>query len=224
MRVIGGTFGGRRLKAVEGHITRPTSDRVREALFSRVEARYGLAGASLLDVFSGTGALAIEALSRGAYRAVCIELEKRALDTLRGNLKEFDLCERVRVMGDDYRRVLTRLAAAPNRRRFDGVFIDPPYGKGLAVEALEAVALLDLVKPGGWVTVEVGRREATPESVAGTHERPVTGSMGGPVELLSRVREDVYGDTRLALYEAPVEADRNEPVGGSEPSAVEADR
>jgi 16S rRNA (guanine966-N2)-methyltransferase len=87
MRVIGGTFGGRRLRAVEGHVTRPTSDRVREALFSRVEARYGLAGAVVLDVFSGTGALAIEALSRGAHRAVCIELEKRALDTLRGNLR-----------------------------------------------------------------------------------------------------------------------------------------
>src|SRR3954469_8093525 len=106
MRIIGGTFGGRRLRAVEGHRTRPTSDRVREALFSRIEARYGLAGASVLDVFAGTGALAIEALSRGATRAVCIELEKRALDTLRGNLRELELSEQVRVIGDDFRRVL----------------------------------------------------------------------------------------------------------------------
>jgi len=212
MRVIGGTFGGRRLRAVEGHVTRPTSDRVREALFSRVEARYGLAGASVLDVFAGTGALAIEALSRGAARAVCIEMEKRALETLRGNLREFDLSERVRVMGDDYRRVLAKLAGTPTRRRFDGVFIDPPYGKGLAVEALEAVAGLGLVKAAGWVTVEVGRREATPEAVVGAQG------------VFRRVREDIYGDTKLALYEAPVEADHNEPVGDSESPAAEADR
>src|SRR5690349_3938253 len=161
MRVIGGTFGGRRLKAVEGHITRPTSDRVREALFSRLEARYGLSGAILLDVFSGTGALAIEALSRGAYRATCIELEKRALDTLRANVRGLDLGERVRVVGDDYHKALARLASTPTasgrQRRFDGVFIDPPYGKGLALDALADLAALDLVRPGGWVTVEIGR-------------------------------------------------------------------
>jgi 16S rRNA G966 N2-methylase RsmD len=119
-------------------------------------------------------------------------------------------------MGDDYKRVLAKLAAASSRRRFDGVFIDPPYGKGLAVEALEAVALLGLVKAGGWVTVEVGRREETPETVTET----ATGAQG----TFSRVREDIYGDTKLALYEAPVEVDRNEPVGDIELPAVEADR
>lgn len=230
MRVIGGTFGGRRLRALEGHATRPTSDRVREALFSRLEARYGLEGASVLDVFAGTGALAIEAISRGAARAVCIELERRALETLRGNLREFGLATQVRVMGDDYRRVLAKLAGqigqsaadrsaadarsgvgrvqAPGRmtttrRRFDGVFLDPPYGKGLAVEALEAVAKLGLVKPGGWVTVEVGRREATPETVEAEEG------------VLVRVREDVYGDTLLALYEAR-EAGAPKSVAGTE--------
>lgn len=236
MRVIGGTFGGRRLRAVEGHSTRPTSDRVREALFSRLEARYGLEGASVLDVFAGTGALTIEAVSRGATRAVCIEMERRAIETLRGNLREFGLAGQVRVMGDDYRRVLAKLAgqigqhaadrnaadsrpgpvAAPKgitttRRRFDGVFLDPPYGKGLAVEALEAVAKLGLVKPGGWVTVEVGRREATPETVDAEEG------------VLVRVREDVYGDTMLALYEAR-EAAPKEAAGTGELPAVEAER
>jgi 16S rRNA (guanine966-N2)-methyltransferase len=218
MRVIGGTFGGRRLRALEGHATRPTSDRVREALFSRLEARFGLEGASVLDVFAGTGALAIEAISRGASRAVCIELDRRALETLRGNLREFELASKVRVMGDDYRRVLAKLAgqigeagAPPSasgpsritstRRRFDGVFLDPPYGRGLAVEALETVAHLGLVRPGGWVTVEVGRREPTPESVAAAEGT------------LVRVREDAYGDTLLALYEASSPASRVETVG-----------
>jgi 16S rRNA (guanine966-N2)-methyltransferase len=197
MRVIGGTFGGRRLKAVEGHVTRPTSDRVREALFSRIEARYGLSGSTILDVFAGTGALAIEAVSRGAHRATCIELERRALDTLRANVRGLDLGEQVRIFGDDYRKVLARIASTPTasgrKRRFGGVFIDPPYGKGLAVEALDAVATLDLVRPGGWVSVEVGRREDLPETA------------GGSRSPLRRVREDVYGDTKLALYEAPLD-------------------
>lgn len=227
MRVIGGTFGGRRLRSLEGRGTRPTSDRVREALFSRIEARYGLSGAWVLDVFAGTGALAIEALSRGARRAVCIEFEKRARETLRGNLRDLELSGRARVIGDDYRRVLARLggesgqdvpARAPGsialttradaasggeegmkpalasaqraRKRFDGIFIDPPYGKGLAVDALGAVATLGLVKPGGWVTLETGRREQTPEVAEGSEIA------------LRRVREDGYGDTKLALYEA----------------------
>ena len=96
MRVIGGTFGGRRLRALDGQATRPTSERVREALFSRLEARYGLDGASVLDVFAGTGALAIEAMSRGAARATCIEMEKRALGTLRDNLADLGLQDAVR--------------------------------------------------------------------------------------------------------------------------------
>ena len=184
MRIIGGTLGGRRLQAVDGHRTRPTSDRVREALFSRIEARYGLAGQTVLDVFSGTGALAIEALSRGAARAVCIEVERRAVETLRQNVRDLDLAAKVRIIADDYKKVLPRL------RPFDGVFLDPPYGMGLAAEALAAVAKLGLVKDGGWVTVELGRRDETQESVA------------GPAVVLRRVREDAYGDTKLALYEA----------------------
>jgi 16S rRNA (guanine966-N2)-methyltransferase len=245
MRVIGGTFGGRRLRAVEGHVTRPTSDRVREALFSRLEARYGLEGSSVLDVFAGTGALAIEALSRGASRAVCIELERRAIETLRGNLRELELVNKVRVMGDDYRRVLVKLAQrsdvaagaaaddagarhegrapatpasrlaqvlTPESRRFDGVFIDPPYGKGLALEALAAVAEFSLVKTGGWVTVEVGRRELTPEDVE------------GPKVVLKRVREDTYGDTKLALYEALARVAQNEHVGDQRLPTAEVER
>ncbi|MFN2374899.1 MAG: 16S rRNA (guanine(966)-N(2))-methyltransferase RsmD [Candidatus Binatia bacterium] len=208
MRVIGGTFGGRRLKAVEGHVTRPTSDRVREALFSRLEARYGLSGAIVLDVFAGTGALAFEALSRGAWSAVCIELDKRAVDTLRDNVRDLELTARVRVIADDYRRVLARFAA---RRRFDGVFLDPPYGKGLAVDALEAVAGFGLMRPGGWITVEVGKRETLPEAVE------------GPEGVLRRVREDIYGDTRLGLFEAEAAVKHNEAAGELESPAAEAD-
>lgn len=225
MRVIGGTFGGRRLRPVEGLATRPTSDRVREALFSRLEARYDLAGAVVLDLFAGTGALSIEALSRGAARAVCIEIDRRALDTLKGNVREFDLADKVRVMNDDYRRVLARLAgdqagatplegAAPRttKKRFDGIFVDPPYGQGLAQGALAAVAEFGLLKVGGWMTMEVGRREDTPAQVV------------GPFGVLDRIREDVYGDTKLALYEASEPSTNNDCAGDEESPALEANR
>lgn len=262
MRVIGGTFGGRRLRSVEGHATRPTSDRVREALFSRIDARYGFSGSNVLDVFAGTGALTIEAMSRGASRGVCIEVDRRALETLRGNIREFELSQRVRVAGDDYRKVLLKLAGeeaatraradlqgqhegplragasdassravlgspefggsqrpgtdalrmTTTKRRFDGVFVDPPYGKGLACVALDSLAALGLVREGGWVAVEVGRREDTPEMV--------TQSLG----VLQRVREDAYGDTKLALYEACAPVTRNQIAEGIEPAAAERDR
>jgi 16S rRNA (guanine966-N2)-methyltransferase len=202
LRVIGGTFGGRRLRAVEGHRTRPTSDRVREALFSRIEARFGFAGSSVLDLFAGTGALAIEAISRGASRAVCVEMERRALETLKDNVRELELASQVRVIGDDFRRVLARL------RPFDGVFVDPPYGKGLAIDALGALAELGLVKDGGWVSVETFRREQLPDIVR------------GPAIVLSRLREDTYGDTKLSLYEARAATDESAVESGAAPAEV----
>lgn len=158
----------------------------------------------MLDVFAGTGALAIEALSRGAHRAVCIEMERRALETLRQNVRELELEPKIRVIGDDFRKALARL------RVFDGVFIDPPYGKGLAADALAAVAERGLVREGGWVTVETGRREETAETVE------------GPSIVLKRVREDTYGDTKLALYEAGLrQASERETTGRMSAREVE---
>jgi len=227
VRIVAGAFSGRRLRAVPGHGTRPTADRVREALFSRLDSRYGIEGRSVLDVFAGTGALALEALSRGAARAVCIEVGRGAMETLRANVRELGLASRVRVMGDDFRRSLGVLAR--EGRRFDGVFVDPPYDLGLAVEALEALAGHGLVAPGGWVSVERSRRESLPEAVGGA-----TGAAGGTVAtgaasvagaaqrvageaadeppgaggaILRRVREDTYGDTVLALYECVAEGE-----------------
>lgn len=199
MRIIGGTLGGRRLRAVEGRKTRPTTDRVREALFSRLDARYGLEGAVVLDLFSGTGALAIEALSRGAARAVCVESDRRALEVLRGNLRELALAPRVRLVGEDFARALAALER--DGARFDGIFLDPPYAKGLAADALAAIAAHALLAPGGWIAAEASRRDELPERVA-----------SGSGDLV-RVREDVYGDTVLALYELGRRA--NEEPGSS---------
>jgi len=183
MRIIGGRLKGHRLAAVPGHGTRPTADRVREALFSRLQSRYGFDGASVLDLFSGTGALAIEALSRGCARAVCVERTQGAAEILRRNVAAMGLEHRACVVRDDCHRALLRLARAG--RRFRGAFVDPPYRQGLARRILEEGALAELLLPGAWVSVEAARADSLPESEGG----------------LVKVREDWYGDTKLALYE-----------------------
>lgn len=163
-------------------------------------------------------------------------MDRRAIETLRGNLREFQLSPRVRVMGDDYSKVLLKLAAEEARarvgraqvlgsgeaaatpgsirtthRRFDGVFLDPPYGEGMAMQALGALASLGLVRPGGWVTVEIGRREEAIETADAALGR------------LDLVRVDNYGDTRLALYEAPAQEPLSEKVGDGFSAVAEVD-
>jgi len=183
MRIIGGTLGGRRLAAVPGSATRPTADRVREALFSRLESRFGLNGGSVLDLFAGTGALAIEALSRGCGRVVCVECARPATVVLRRNLVSMGLDQRAWVLAEDWKPALARLAR--RGRRFRGVFVDPPYRQGLAQRVLGGSDLAALLLPGAWVSVEAAREEV----LAVSDQR------------LVKVREDCYGDTKLALYE-----------------------
>lgn len=183
MRVIAGSFGGRRLVAVPGDLTRPTADRVREALFSRLQSRYGLEGLHVLDLFAGTGALGIEAMSRGARSLVSVEWSRRAARVLLENLRSFDLAGRTELLVHDFEAALTELSAAG--RVFGGVFVDPPYGRGLALRAVERVVQSGLLDRGAWVSVETGDDEELPSSFG----------------RLVRVREDVYGDTKLTLYE-----------------------
>ena len=184
MRVIAGTLGGRRLPPGPGKATRPTADRVREALFSRLQSRYRLEGISVLDLYAGTGALGIEALSRGAHSLVSVEMSRRAARVLIANLQACSVSGRTEVLVRDASTALSVL----HRRgvSFEGVFVDPPYGMGLAARSLAALADTGLVELGGWVSVETSSEEDLPERI-GT---------------LVRMREDVYGDTKLALYEA----------------------
>lgn len=190
MRVIAGTLGGRRLTAVPGRSTRPTADRVREALFSRLQSRYRLEGIRVLDLFAGTGALGIEALSRGAGALVAVESDRRAARVLIANLQACELAGRAAVHVRDALAMIDILARS--RSTFEGVFVDPPYGKGLATKVLSTLAAEDLIEKGGWVVLETGSDEELP---------PRAGR-------LLRVREDVYGDTKLALYELSEEEDR----------------
>ncbi|HTD58133.1 MAG TPA: 16S rRNA (guanine(966)-N(2))-methyltransferase RsmD [Solirubrobacteraceae bacterium] len=177
MRVIAGRLGGRRLRAPRGDTTRPTSDRVREALFSMLGA---LDGAAVLDLFAGTGALGIEALSRGARRAVFVERHAAAIRVLRANL------ERLGLAGEEAElRVGDALAALRAAREagetYDLVFLDPPYRQAPELGAELSALLPALLAPGARVVVESDRR--------------------APAELqMEVVQSRRYGDTTITIH------------------------
>ena len=182
MRVIAGRYKGRRLRAPRGRDTRPTSDRVREALFSILGS---VEGARVLDLFAGTGALGIEALSRGACRAVFVERDTAALDVLRANLEALELREDEA----EVRRAeaLGALRTARERREtYDLIFVDPPYGDARAWEGRLLVALPALLAPAGRVVVESDRRTPLALQVE---------KQGLGVELERR-----YGDTSITIH------------------------
>jgi 16S rRNA (guanine966-N2)-methyltransferase len=182
VRVIAGRYKGRRLKAPRGRATRPTSDRVREALFSLLGDVHG---ATVLDLFAGTGALGIEALSRGAARAVFVERDPAALRALRANLGALELRE----PAAEVRRAEALIAlrtARERRETYDLLFVDPPYGDARAWEGKLSAALPPLLAPAGRVVVESDRR--TPLALAGE-----PGSL--EVELERR-----YGDTAITIH------------------------
>jgi len=153
MRVIGGELGGRRLVAPRGWKVRPTSDRVREAVFSALGER--VVGARVLDLYAGTGALAIEALSRGAERAVLVDRDTRpAL----GNVESLGLGERAELVRSDVGRWLGAAAADPSGPRFDLVFVDAPYKLADRVAVEIDTHLAGVLAPGGRAVVESGAR------------------------------------------------------------------
>ena len=150
MRIIAGEWRGRRIEAPAGRATRPTSDRAREGLFSMLQSRLGsFAGLHVADLFAGTGALGLEALSRGAARCTFVETDRAALDILAGNAARLGAGDRadIRAQGVEH--------APPPARRCDLVLIDPPYGSGLAQAALDRIATPAWLAPGAWASVEL---------------------------------------------------------------------
>jgi len=157
VRVVGGRLGGRRLLTVPGKDTRPTSDRVREALFGILGER--MEGARVLDLFAGTGALGIEALSRGAGSAVLVEQAAPAVAVIRANLDALDLNETVKVRRTRAETYLRTQRDGP----FDLVLLDPPYAApvGLVAGLLGRLARTALA-PGAVVVVEAAARAEAP--------------------------------------------------------------
>lgn len=152
MRVIAGQWRGRPLVAPKGDVTRPTADRTREALFSMLTARLGdFEGLAVGDFFAGSGALGIEALSRGAASCLFVEQDKAALDALRANLAKLE------AQGDV--RATSVMALGPARAPLDLILMDPPYGTGAGSVALDKLARLGWVGAGTWVSIETAKQE-----------------------------------------------------------------
>ncbi len=176
MRVITGTARGKRLGELKGEETRPTTDRVKEGVFSSIQ--FEVEGRRVLDLFGGTGQMGIEALSRGAAHCTFVDLRKDAVALIRENLQRTELTERATVVQGDYLAFLTRC-----REKFDLVFLDPPYGN-LLEKALEAVEAIDIVSENGIIVCENGSNTGWPE-------------ISLPYRLQKEYR---YGRIKTALY------------------------
>lgn len=184
MRLVAGSLGGRRLRAPAGDATRPTSERVREAVFSILGPPPP--GSTVLDLFAGSGAMGLEALSRGAGRAVFVDLGKPALAALRGNIADLGVGDRATVVATDAVTFVRKLAAQAPDRPWRWVFIDPPYRTDLATQVLDGLgAAPSALAPDATVVVEHDRRNPPLER---------HGS-------LLRTDSRRYGDTMIAFYE-----------------------
>ncbi len=150
MRIISGQYKGRRLQSISGTAVRPTADQVREALFNILSQN--VSGSSVLDLFAGTGALGIEALSRGARYAVFVDNASRPLAVLRKNLQTFGLLTQSQIIRWDISKNLNCLK--PFQSQFDLVFIDPPYQKGLVPVALSNLVRIRCLAPGATIVAE----------------------------------------------------------------------
>ena len=179
MRIIAGTHRGRRISAPRGTATRPTADRVREALFSIVGPIEGL---DVLDLFAGSGALGLEALSRGAASATFVESGRPAVACLRANVAALGMGDRARIVARDWRSALVAERAA--RRRFGLCLLDPPYSLTDRVVAQLGPELAPLAGPPGIVVIEHSAARPPPEPSG--------------LEITSRT-DRTYGDTSVTV-------------------------
>ena len=149
MRVVAGSAKSLKLKTIEGMETRPTQDRIKETLFNMIQ--YDIAGCTFLDLFSGSGAIGIEAISRGVKKAVFVENNPNAIQCIMENLKKTQLEDQAEVIREDVFLALRRL---DGREKFDYVFMDPPYNHMLEKEVLTYLAKSDLLEKDALIIVE----------------------------------------------------------------------
>ncbi|MCR4401917.1 MAG: 16S rRNA (guanine(966)-N(2))-methyltransferase RsmD [Firmicutes bacterium] len=182
MRVIAGKARGKRLLGAPGMRTRPMTDSVKKSIFDILAP--SVTGARCLDLFAGTGSVGIEALSRGAAFVVFVECDRRMVGVIRRNLEETCLAGPARVIHADVRWAVRVLAG--REEPFDIVFLDPPYGHGLAPMTLELIAKHGVVKQDGVVVARHERRQEMPYLCAN----------------VKLVRQERFGDTLVSFYRA----------------------
>lgn len=182
MRVIGGTARGKKLASFTGGTIRPTPDRVREAVFSSLFSRLGSwQGKTVLDLFAGSGAMGIEALSRGADRAIFIDQGAQSAKVIQDNLQACGFKSRSRLIHLDVFKALDMLAdSAP----FDVIFLDPPYGQDLVNRTMERLSVLNCLSPQGIICAEGAKTDEVSEHFGS----------------LSKVQERTYGATSICFF------------------------
>lgn len=182
MRIAGGRLGGRTLYVPAGRATRPTADRVREAIFNVLAhgiVDFDIEGARVLDLFAGSGALGLEALSRGARFVLFVEHSAAARAVIRRNAEELGVIGQIKI----WRRDAARLGPCAPMPPFDLAFLDPPYGKGLGEAALKSLIAGEWLEPGAVAVLEEAERS------------PVD-----PPESFSLLDRRAYGDTQVLFY------------------------
>ena len=177
MRVIAGTARGTVLKTPEGMLTRPTADRVKEAVFSILQ--FDLPGTRILDLFGGTGQLGIEALSRGAKSAVFVDASDKACVLIKENLRRCKMESDAKVIRADYLDYLQRC-----RENFDIILLDPPYAEVFLENALKKLSEIDILQSGGIIVAE----------------RPVEKPLDMVLPGFSRSKDYKYGKTIITIY------------------------
>jgi 16S rRNA (guanine966-N2)-methyltransferase len=185
IRVIAGEMRGRKLTVPEGDLVRPTKDRVREAMFSALDARGGIVDAVVLDLFAGSGALAIESLSRGATRAVLVERDREALAAINHNIEHLGLNARTKVARADVTSFLA--TSPPSEAPFHLVLADPPYD----TPTEEVTVMLAALTQPGWLA---------PDAFIAV-ERPARAEIQPP-DGLRACWERTFGDTLMVFYDA----------------------
>ena len=177
MRVIAGSAKGVTLKTPEGMLTRPTTDRVKEAMFSIIQ--FELPGAAVLDLFGGTGQLGIEALSRGASRAVFVDAREDSCRLIKENLRRTRFEKQGSVVRSDYLAYLKRTS-----EKFQIIFLDPPYAEVFLENALKCITEIDILQSGGIIVAE----------------RPLGKELPWEFPGFTRSRDYKYGKTLLTVY------------------------
>ena len=177
MRVISGKAKGIVLKTPDGMLTRPTADRVKEALFSILQ--FEIPGAKVLDLFGGTGQLGIEALSRGAKHVVFVDHANTACNLIRENLKRTSLTDQAKVVCADYASYLKSCT-----EKYDFIFLDPPYAEDFLENSLKIITEIDILQSGGIIVTE----------------RPLGKALDAEFSGYTRSRDYKYGQTLLSLF------------------------
>ncbi|MGX7196121.1 16S rRNA (guanine(966)-N(2))-methyltransferase RsmD [Enterococcus olivae] len=180
MRVVSGTYRGRRLKSLDGNNTRPTSDKVKESIFNMIGPYFD--GGRVLDLFAGSGGLAIEAISRGMELAVCVDRSYPAMKIIQENIKITKEPEKFITLKMDANQAIQKLALEDEA--FDLILLDPPYAKQQILQQLEKMLSENLLKRDGLVVCETDKTVELPDRI----------------ESLNQIKKQNYGMTAVTIY------------------------